>query len=180
MDKVLRNWQLFGAIFIMILGSVMHFLFEWSGSWPPVGAIAAVNESVWEHLKLAYWPLVFYSLVEYRYVKDKANNYFIAKFAAAYSIPLMTVIFFYSYTTLLGIESLAADIISFFIFIIIGQGLSYIIMKRKPISNQFSTLALILIICFGVIFVLFTYFPPHIPLFQDGNTGSYGIMEHLL
>ena len=179
LDKLIKKWHIFGAIFIMLLGSVMHFLFQWTGSWAPVGAIAAVNESVWEHLKLAYWPLMFYSLIEYWYVKDKANNYLIAKFIAAYSIPLMTVVFFYSYTTLLGIESLAADIISFFIFIIIGQYFSYIIMKREPISKKFSAIALIAIILLGILFVLFTYLPPLIPLFQDGETGLYGIVEHL-
>ena len=176
MDTAVKNWHIFGALFIIILGSLLHFVFEWTGYWAPIGSVAAVNESVWEHLKLAYWPLVFYSLIEYRYIKDKANNLFIAKALAAFTIPALTVVFFYSYTTLFGIESLAADIISFFIFIIIGQYISYRIMTAAPISDQFSAIGLIFIITMGVIFILFTYFPPLLPIFQDGETGVYGIV----
>jgi hypothetical protein len=50
MKNEILNWQIFGIFFILIIGSMLHFLFEWSGYLLPVGAIAAVNESVWEHL----------------------------------------------------------------------------------------------------------------------------------
>jgi len=53
--KILRR-ELAGAVFIILLGSMLHFTFELSGENPVVGVFSAVNESVWEHLKLAYWP----------------------------------------------------------------------------------------------------------------------------
>ena len=48
--KSILLWELAGIIFIVVLGSVLHFAFEWSGRWTPIAPIAAVNESVWEHL----------------------------------------------------------------------------------------------------------------------------------
>lgn len=45
--------ELVGIPFIVILGSLLHFAFAWSGYWIPVALVAAVNESAWEQLKLA-------------------------------------------------------------------------------------------------------------------------------
>ena len=61
MKRSILRWELVGIIVISILGSVLHFVFEWSGNWAPVGVIAAVNESVWEHFKIAFWPALFYA-----------------------------------------------------------------------------------------------------------------------
>ncbi|MCW4022413.1 MAG: DUF6512 family protein [archaeon] len=38
---------------------------------PFVGAFSAVNESVWEHLKLGFWPLILYTAIEYWKIKNK-------------------------------------------------------------------------------------------------------------
>ena len=48
------NYELVGMVFIILLGSMSHFTFELSGFNPIVGAFSAVNESVWEHLKLGF------------------------------------------------------------------------------------------------------------------------------
>jgi len=45
---------IWSAIIIGLVGSLLHFLFDWLGQWPPIGLISAVNESVWEHTKLAF------------------------------------------------------------------------------------------------------------------------------
>ncbi|MHA2392689.1 MAG: DUF6512 family protein [Promethearchaeota archaeon] len=175
MKNTLLKWEIIGAHFIFFLGSILHFVFEWSGYWAPIGIIAPVNESVWEHLKLSYWPLIFSSLIEYRFIKDKAKNIIIAKTAAVFVIPILTVLFFYAYTTIFGVESLAVDIISFYIFIVIGQLISYKIMSSSPISKLFSWIALIAFISLGIIYIVFTYFPPLLPIFLDSGTGTYGI-----
>jgi hypothetical protein len=179
MKNTLLKWQIVGGHFIFLMGSLLHFVFEWTGYWAPVGVIAAVNESVWEHLKLSYWPLILYSLIEYRYIKDKANNIIIAKTGVAFLVPVMTVLFFYSYTTIFGIELLAVDIISFYIFILIGQILSYKIMGFRQISKRISWIAIISFISLGIVYMLFTYFPPLLPIFQDSETGLYGIVKHV-
>ena len=41
-----------------ILGSLLHFLFDWTGHNKFIGVIAAVNESYWEHIKIAVWPVL--------------------------------------------------------------------------------------------------------------------------
>jgi hypothetical protein len=62
--RIIRKRELIGIAVIAGLGSLLHFAFEWSGELRPVAIFAAVNESVFEHLKLTYWPALFYTAVE--------------------------------------------------------------------------------------------------------------------
>ena len=135
MKNKLLQWEIIGIIFVIILGTLFHFLFEWLYSWPPIGAIAAVNESVWEHLKLPYWPLIIFSLIEYNYIKEDTKNFIIGK-AIAVLISIGTIlIIFYSYTAILGFEILIIDILSFFIGVIIGQLVSYKILTFDKLQK---------------------------------------------
>jgi hypothetical protein len=158
----------------------MHFLFELTGYWAPIGAIAAVNESIWEHLKLGYWPLVFFALIEYKFIKNDANNIALSKFAASLVIIGFIIVFFYSYVAILGDHLLFLDILSFIISILLAQLVSYKILTIKRLHKSISIISLIGIIVIGLFFILFTYFPPHLPLFQDGITGEYGIVIHII
>ncbi len=177
-NKLLR-WEIFGMIFIIIVGTLFHFLFEWFFSWPPIGAITAVNESVWEHLKLPYWPLVIFSLIEYKFIKENAKNIIIGKsFAAIINISTILIVF-YSYTAILGTELLIIDIMSFFIGVIIGQFVSYKIMTLKELPEWLTITSWIILIGLGFSLIIFTYLPPHLPIFQDSETGLYGILAYI-
>ena len=72
-------WEIIGALFIIAFGSLMHFCYAWSGYATVVGLFAPVNESVWEHLKMAFWPLVLYSAVEFVFVHDLTANFIFAE-----------------------------------------------------------------------------------------------------
>ena len=69
-DQDLKRLEIIGAIIVCILAPVFHFLFEWSGDNTFVGIFAAVNESVWEHTKIVYFPFLFYSIAEYFILRD--------------------------------------------------------------------------------------------------------------
>ena len=40
---------------VSLLGTLLHFTYRWSGRNP---LIAPVNESVWEHMKLLFFPML--------------------------------------------------------------------------------------------------------------------------
>ncbi len=94
------RWEMWGILFIVLLGSLLHFTFELSGGWRPLAIVSAVNESVWEHLKLAFWPAVFWTIIEYflvfRKARDQRSKFVLAKAIGAYIMPLVIVIIFYS------------------------------------------------------------------------------------
>ena len=176
--KSILWYELMGMVFIILLGSMLHFTFEWSGNQPLVGVFSAVNESVWEHLKIAFWPALLYLIIEYRYLYKKSNNFFAAKTIGIYSIMIIIPIIFYSYTAFLE-ESLIIDIGSFIFAIIVGQLVSYRLLTYKKFARIFEQISLIALVILALAFVVFTFYPPHVSFFQDPNTGEYGIFNHL-
>ena len=177
MNKKVLKWELIGIAVISIFGSVLHFVFEWSGGYEPVGVIAAVNESVWEHFKIGFWPALFYSIFEYSFLRKSTNNFAIAKATGIYVIPITIAILFYSYTAIIGKEILIVDILIFVIAVVVGQLTSYRILTLKPLPGILHGFGIFLIVILAVAFGLFTFYPPHLALFRDALTGGYGIIE---
>lgn len=155
----------------------MHFVFEWSGQWEPVGVIGAVNESVWEHLKLAFWPALLYAVLEYPYLKRSAENFMIAKAVGIYLMPAAIVAIFYSYTAVVGHEVLWVDILTFWVAVAVGQLASYRIMITRKLPDWLNKLGLALVLLLAVAFGVLTFHTPRLPIFEDGATGAYGIPD---
>jgi len=164
-------------IFIIILGSLLHFTFELSNYQPIVGVFSAVNESVWEHLKLGFWPTLLYAIIEYRPLKKYANNFFLGKAVGINVIPIVIIITFYSYTVLLE-ENLLIDILTFIIAVIIGQLASYKLLTYRKLPEKLNRISLVALAVLGLAFIIFTFYPPHLPIFQDPVSGEYGIINH--
>lgn len=168
-------FELIGIIFIIIFGSVLHFTFEWSGGQAVVGIFSAVNESVWEHLKLGFWPAVLFALVEFKYLRNETSNFLFAKTFGIYLIPAIIVVIFYSYTAVLGESILVVDILSFVVAVVVGQLVSYRLLTGKTLPYNLDLFSLIALILLGLSFVIFTFSPPQFGLFQDPITGGYGL-----
>lgn len=163
----LRNLEIIGAVFGVIFGTMLHFLYAWSGKMAWVGIFAAVNESVWEHTKLLFFPIALFMIIEWFWVKDK-NLLFFAKLGEYLVTTLFIISFFYTYTGALGIqEVLIVDIASFVVAVIMGKAISYAILTSgyKPkMPTWIHTFALFLIFVF---YGFVTFYPPQVPLFQD-------------
>ena len=175
MKKYVLKWELSGILFVFLLGALLHFLFEWSGESRIVGLFASTNESVWEHFKQGFWPMCLYSAIEYGFLRGRVNNFLTAKAAAVYIIPIITGLVFYGYTAIIGEEILIVDILIFLVAIIIGQLTSYKIMTSSKLPKYTAFISPLFIILLALILMLFTFYPPHLPIFLDGNTGTYGI-----
>jgi len=166
-----------GFVLISLAGSFLHFVFELSGEWLPAALVAAVNESVWEHLKLAFWPGLVYALVEWPFFGRRVKNFWTAKAVGLFAVPLVIVSLFYGYTAWAGHNVLWLDISLFFLAVLVGQMLSCRILLRRPVASGIKIPAGILLVLMIAAFSLLTYFPPRCPLFQDPRTGRYGILK---
>jgi hypothetical protein len=173
-QKKIFVWEITGFIFISLLGSLLHFAFEFFGEWPPVALIAAVNESVWEHLKLAFWPALVFALIEWPFLRGSVKNFWAAKTIGILAMPFVIVSVFYGYTALAGRNVLWVDISLFVLAVFVGQMISYRLLVGRPLGSVISILAMILLILMVAAFSLLTFFPPHCPLFFDPRTGNYG------
>ena len=174
-SKSVLVYELIGMMFIILLGSALHFTFEIFGKSPLVGVFSAVNECVWEHLKLAFWPALLYMLVEYVPLKRSANNFLFAKTAGACLMIVLIPIVFYSYTAIAGKSIFVIDISTFVVAVVIGQLLSFKLLSYKRLSEHYDRLSIILLVLLVLAFALFTFYPPQLPIFRDPNTGKYGI-----
>ncbi len=62
MDQTLFTWL--SVIVIFAIGTLSHFLYDWSHENKILGLFTAVNESTWEHVKIAITPTLLWSLVD--------------------------------------------------------------------------------------------------------------------
>jgi hypothetical protein len=166
--------EIVGTIFIILLGSALHFTYALSGNNPLVGFFSAVNESVWEHLKLAFWPSLFWMLIAMLRLRNGVNNFFFAKTVGTCVMVVFIPAVFYSYTAFTGESIFAIDIATFMIAVIVGQFVSYKLFRYRKLPKEAERIAVIALILLAIVFIVFTFYPPHVPIFQDQNTGQYG------
>lgn len=170
------KFQIFSIIFTMILGTLLHFTFDWSGGNLFVGAFSAVNESTWEHLKLLFFPMFLTTIIGYLYIGKNTNNFLCAKIIGIIISILFTTIFFYTYTGIIGTNFSILDIGSFFVAVLLSEYVVYKILLSNFLCN--TKVAFIILIILLFCFIIFTYTPPKIGLFKDPITSSFGISSN--
>lgn len=163
-----------GALFIIFVGTSMHFFYEASGYNYFVGSFSPVNESVWEHLKMAFFPSILWILIELTQLRKTINNYFVSKALGTYTMVFLIPLIYYIYNAFME-DNIIIDIGSFFAAVIIGQIASYLLFNRTKKSTVQQYIAVIAIVLLALMFIVFTFYPPHLTVFQDPNTGQYGI-----
>ena len=169
------RWELGGVFFIFFAGSLLHFAYDWLGRNPAVAVFAAVNESVWEHLKLAFWPSVVYACVEFPPLKRQSGNFVFGKAAGILTMPAMIAGLFYGYTAVLGHHVLRVDILIFFVGIAAGRGVSWVILRSAGERKSLNVIGVVVLLVLAGAFVVFTFAPPEVAPFRDPIRGSYGV-----
>ncbi len=167
-------WEIAGALVIIIAGTLLHSAYHNTSYWL-LALISPVNESVWEHLKIGIWPVLFFAVIEYPFVKSCTKNFMEAKVAQAYMTAIATLIIFYSYTYFLGHNLLPLDILTFILAVLIGQFVSYMLLTANELDEFFGHMALSGLYLMAGAIAYATYFPPHYPVFMDTMTGKYGM-----
>ena len=176
MEHKLRRWQLGGFLFTSAAGTLLHYLYEWSGEFPLVGTISAVNESVWEHMKLLFIPMFFFSLLEASVFGSKYQVFWRAKLIGILTGLLLIPTIYFTYTGALGFRKVWIDISIFYIAAAVAHLIETLLLSREHQHPSVLEVAAMLIIwLLALVFLYFTYFPPHLPIFQDPITFIYGI-----
>lgn len=176
MEKV-KKISIVGAVFTLIFGTLLHFVFEWSGENNIVAVFGAVNESVWEHLKLLFWPMVIFGVAEY-FIYGKNYDNFIPVKVISIILGMLTIVSsFYTYTGIIGENYLVLDILTFVVGVIVAYVFFYRNIKNqdKYTSKTAQVLGWLGIVVLIMCFVLFTFYPPEIGLFYDTSKDIYGI-----
>ncbi len=169
------RFEVFGAIFVSCAAVILHFLYEWSGKEFWVTLFSAVNESVWEHLKIFSIPYVIWGFVELCCLRIPFKKFVSAKVLSLYFMLLSIPVFYYTYTGLTGKNIAAVDIASGFVFTVLAFVISYRLVTKAPCIERYYKVSLVLLVVYFFMIAYFTYVPPKSALFRDPISGEYGI-----
>ncbi len=169
-------WQLGGFGAVSLGGTLLHFWY--SGTKTTLSALfSSVNESTWEHMKLFYFPMLLFALVQYGITGKQYGTFWCVKLTGTLLGLLSIPVLFY---TLGGIFGPLPDFVNIGIFFA-AAAVAFIFEARRLRADappcRYETSAFALFCLIAVVFWVFTLLPPHIPLFSDPITGLYGLQK---
>ena len=163
-----------GFIFTGIAGTLLHFLFDWTGGSTAAALVSAVNESIWEHTKLLFYPMVLFALIEYKAWGREVKGFWCMKLAGILTGLMLIPVIYYTYTGILGQSADWFNITIFFV----AAGISYYaetkLLQKNAACLIPARVALAVVFLLAAAYTVLSFWPPQIPFFQDPVTGTYG------
>lgn len=174
----LSLFAILAFIIISIIGTLLHFTHGWFKRGVLVHLLSAVNESTWEHMKLIFVPAMLLLFPAIYLYYDQFPNFW-----ASYSLMLLAMLIlipaqYYTMKLFWDRVPFQLTIALFYISIFVGVYLWHYLLDNQVYLFP-ELLGAIIVGLLTVAFALFTYFPPHMFLFLDPVTGSYGDKEHV-
>ena len=152
------------TIIEFFIGSVLHFVYDFF-PYSVVALIAPVNESIFEHLKLVLYPMLFIDII--LLLRNKKTYSLTSMLVGIITGILSVVLIYYFYHYGLGIESLIVDIVLLFVGILLGNVMMIIVDKHH--WNMDWRINLIILVALIVLFSVWTFYPPDLPIFIDNS-----------
>jgi len=152
--------------------SVLHFGYDLT-HWVFLTPFCGINESVFQHLKMAFWAYLLTNLLEYFVIRgekiSKRILFWYSRILSTIILPWFTMLIWYLVPAIFGrieflpLEVLWAILSTYFSAVIAG------IMEKNieecKMNLIFKIVILILFIISAFLYVWFTYKPPWIDLF---------------
>lgn len=174
MKRSIGLWQLCGFAVTSACGTLLHFLYEWLGEAVWVAPFSGVNESTWEHMKLLFFPMFIFAVVQSFFFKDREDFWCIKLRGILLGISLIPILF-YTYNGVIGRSPDWLNIAIFFV----SAAAAYIYETRLfnfcKAPCRSPRLAVTAIGAIALLFVIFTFLTPELGIFKDPLTGAYGI-----
>ena len=151
MKKSIELWQFGGFTFVCVLGTILHFLYDWTNV-SFVSFLSSVNESTFEHMKILFFPMLIFAVLESFFFKKEYSNYWSTKLKGILIGLILIPTLFYTLGGIFGTLSGWVNVLIFFI----SPAISY---KRetKSFDNgviSFEKISFVIII-FNVVFIFF-------------------------
>lgn len=174
MKRSIGIWQLWGFAVTSLGGTLLHFLYDWLGEAKWIAPLSGVNESTWEHMKLLFWPMLFYAIVQYVFFRERENFWCVKMRGILLGILLIPVLF-YTYN---GVIGRSPDWINIAIFFL-SAAVAYLYETRRLRAGDSlcrkPRIAVAALVGIALLFVIFTFATPEIGIFKDPLTATYGI-----
>lgn len=163
--KRLKYWWAACTGTVLIFGTLMHFVYHWSGGNKIIGLFSPVSESTWEHLKMLFYPMLLVILIGYTFFEHQYPGLLFAGTLGLCAGLAAIPVIFYTYTALLGHNILIFDILTFAVSVLLANILGYVIMRSRlrPLPD---ILCLLILTLLTAAFMIFTYAPPDFFIFD--------------
>lgn len=159
-----KKLELWGIGIVFCLTALFHYVYKWTGVFL-FSLFSAVNESVWEHVKITFYAALFYGIFEYYHAFRDNWNFVFGKAFGLVLIPLFIPFVFYGYTGFTHHPILWVDILTALLAGAACQGFSLMAVCDQADYSPYKPLALGAIALLVLLFTLFTYWPPEFNVF---------------
>ena len=174
MKREIWLWQLVGFASAALGGTLLHFLYDWLGEAAWIAPFSGVNESTWEHMKLLFWPMFVFAVVQSFFFRDR-EDFWCVKLRGILLGILSIPVIFYTYNGVIGKSPDWINIAIFFIAAAIAYLYETKLFQKENIQCESPKTAIVILFAIALCFALFTFFTPEIGIFKDPLTGTYGI-----
>jgi hypothetical protein len=173
-DDPVSIFSIFGFVFTSLVGTLLHFLPDvYENNF--IYLIAPTNESVWEHLKLIFYPYLVFMIAEYFAYGRDTRGFLGAKLRGVLAGEAVIVFVHYIVSGIVGRDVMWVDIMLFFVGTLVAYLLPFILIKRDMTDKYSASVAAAAFVFHIILFSVFTFMPLEIGLFIDPQNGSYGI-----
>ena len=174
MNRSIGLWQLLGFGVTSLGGTILHFLYEWLGEAVWIAPLSGVNESTWEHMKLLFWPMFFFAVVQSFFFRDRADFWCVKLRGILLGLALIPIIF-YTYNGVIGKSPDWINIVIFFVSAAVAYLYETRLYRADKTQCRSSKWAIAVLCAIAILFVFFTFWTPILSIFKDPLTGTYGI-----
>ncbi len=175
MKQSIRLWQLMGFAVTSFAGTLLHFLYEWTQEAVWVAPFSGVNESTWEHMKLLFWPMLLFAVVQGFFFREHRAFWCVKLRGVLLGLALIPTVF-YTYNGVFGKSPDWLNISIFFIAAAIAYAYEARLFNRGNVPCcKRPQLALGTLCLLALLFAVFTFVTPELGIFRDPLTGTYGI-----
>lgn len=173
--KTLLRLETAGPIIVFIIASFLHFIYDLS---PNVltSLFGAVNESIWEHIKIFTIAYLFYGFIELLWTKSELKRFVAAKTAGVLVQGMFIPAAYYSFSLFVRKPVFIVDLLIGFLASVLGFLVSYRLYKGNRKIEKYFLTSLMFLFLIMLSLLCFTYFPPEAELFRDVITGEYGVV----
>ena len=159
-------------LIVSIAGTILHFTYKLSKKNIIVGIFSAVNESVWEHIKLFLTPIFILNTIKYIFISKE--NYFFSLAAELILAIFLTILFYKIKVFIFKDKKNYLNIVSFYIICLIISVLrSFLVNIEAP--NSINMISAFICLIIFIMYLTFSVFPPKNDLFLDYNSNTYGV-----
>ena len=147
-------------LIVVVLGTLWHFAYDWLGESKYIAFLFLTNESLFEHLKLFFYPVMIVSVIQVLFIEENIGLFLMSRLYGALFSLITCVAFFYIYKySVVKFEDIVF-ITSYFIIVFLVMFISFNIYNyAKFLPKYLYWIAYVLALATVIMFIYYSYSP---------------------